>query len=163
MEANYNISALRKRASTFMLKRLISSLRYLIGAGRDAQVLSDIPPKTVVPLLIYPRGMDDVPLGQEVSVGGHRYFMSGNVEVPQQKLRNAIASAEAWLNGVLGSDRPLDKPDRIEFTASLGQMAKTAYWSTEAGDQRRRPSVDEGLRLLGLRSGHGRLRRRHKL
>ena len=89
-----------------MLKWFISWLASLFGAGRDPPVCFDIPPKTVVPLLIYPRDLDDAPLGQEVSVGADRYFMSGNIEVPQQELRNAIISAEAWLNGVLEATVP---------------------------------------------------------
>lgn len=84
-----------------MLKQFFSWLASLFGNGRSHRIPSGIRPKTVVPLLIYPQGLDGTALGLETTVGEDRYFISPPVEVPQKELQNAIVSAEAWLNGAL--------------------------------------------------------------
>jgi hypothetical protein len=59
-------------------------------------------PKTIVPLLIYPRLSGNEALNQVIQVGNDRYYTSTPWEVDEGRVNEAIRHAEDWLADALG-------------------------------------------------------------
>ena len=77
--------------------------------------------RSLVPLLIYPKGIEQEPVGEEVRVGEALYFLSWPVELPRERVEAAIDSAKSWLDDVLGTELPWAPLERLDSKFTLSQ------------------------------------------
>ncbi len=82
-----------------LLHRLIS---LLFPRGQDQDQPGSLPPpKTIVPLLIFPNVSEGVQLNETVQVGDDKYYVSSPWAVSRQKVNEAVRAAEDWLAAAL--------------------------------------------------------------
>ncbi len=76
-------------------------------------------PKSIVPLLIFPRLTDDIELGNTVETDGDKYYVSSPWELSSSKVDEAIKAAEDWLTNALGARISWNQVKLIESQFSL--------------------------------------------
>jgi hypothetical protein len=96
--------------------------------------------------LIYPKGIEQEPVGEEVRVGDALYFLSWPVELPQEQVEAAIDSAKLWLDDVLGAELPWAPLERLDskFTLSQWRASGIEMLKREIEDRSMPWSRDQG-------------------
>ncbi|MFQ5874277.1 MAG: hypothetical protein ACE5JL_10815 [Dehalococcoidia bacterium] len=104
-----------------LIRRFLAWLRSLFAKKETPTSAPTASSRTIVPILIYPQGIEAVPAGEEVQIGNDIYFLSAPVEVPIDDVEDALKPAGTWLNDVLGATIPWAPLRRIASSRSLDE------------------------------------------
>ena len=86
------------------MMRFLGWLLKLISLGLlGKNQLQEPAPKSIVPLLIFPRLTEDIDFGNILETDGDKYFVSSPWELSSGKVDKAIKAAEDWLTDALGA------------------------------------------------------------
>lgn len=79
------------------------------------------PPKTIVPLLIFPRPAGQLTPNETIQVGDDTYYVASPWEVDTEKVDEAIREAEEWLATALSRRIPWNPVTRIDSERTLSE------------------------------------------